>query len=185
MGTDVPPLLIGFAAVGLLLTLVGGGLAAKRLFERARLRSRRRRSERAARGLTASWPQTATGQGASAVAIRTVAEEAERQASHIVAEAERRAAEIVGEARSNAGGLRKKAEAEAAEIVDDAARQRARLRDDLAREQAQVEEMRGKLSTYLQTVLQEVERAAGEGLSNVRDLREARDSRETSATGEQ
>jgi hypothetical protein len=150
MGSDVAPLLIGFAAAGVLLVLVGLVLAARHLFERRRLRPRHRATSGEGRGTSQEWvygrhaPREGQPDSFGRPSdVEAAVEEGERKAEETLAaaerqsedlrreseaEAERTAVEITENARRQARELLENAEVEAGEIVTAAERQSENLR---------------------------------------------------------
>jgi len=142
MSSDVAPLLIGFAAVGMLLILIGIVLATRGLFERIRLRPRRRSGggpegwgtsqewvyrSRAPREGRAQLPHPTSK--AEATAGGPTADHQGSPAA--IEEAQRRAEEMLAAAERGSESLRRESQEEvehrAVEITEDARRQAREL----------------------------------------------------------
>ena len=145
MRSEVAPLLIGFAAAGMLLVVIGIVLAVRRLSERVRLRSRRPRSGESEGWATsqdwvyrtrvprevrakppgprskakASFGEPSADRQGSLVAV----EEARRRAEAMLAAAERRCERLLRESEAEA-------ERRAGEIIEDARTQARELLED-------------------------------------------------------
>jgi hypothetical protein len=178
MSSDIAPLVIGFAAVGLLLIPIGMIFVLRRLVERWRLRSRRGGAQRSEGWANRDWvygprtPRPARTEAKSLTAAEPHDEPPVRERDTDVRsahttndEAEREALEVLERARL-----------EAEEVVATARIERARILTDLTRECAAVEEARAALATFLAGVLEQIEDApaAGRPAATVHPLSDAR-----------
>jgi hypothetical protein len=92
--------------------------------------------------------------------------------------AEREALEIKERAEQEAAAITKDAELRAGEVLVEVERARARLEQDmqeLAREQARIAAKHERLSEFLLTALEEIERASPNGSTKIGGLQELRD----------
>jgi hypothetical protein len=104
--------------------------------------------------------------------------ERERLLEESLASANRAALEIKGEAERAAEAIVEGAELKAREALIEAEHQRARLEQEMqevAREQALMAVKHRKLSEFLLTALEEIERTSANGSANIRGLEELRD----------
>jgi hypothetical protein len=178
MSSDIAPLLIGFAAVGLLLIPIGMIFVARRLVERWRLRARRGGARGSEGWTNRDWvygprtPRPARTEAKPLTAAEPHDEPPAREnaadlwSSHTAADEDEREARDALE----------RARLEAEEIVATARKERTRILTDLTRECAAVEEARGALATFLAGVLEEIENApaAGRPAATVHPLSDAR-----------
>ena len=121
MSPEFAPLLIGFAASGMLLVVIGIVLAIRRLLERSRLRSEPRRS-RGYEGWATSqeWVYRPRVPGQVREGSLAAVEEARRKADVMLADAERRSQRLLRESEAEA-------ERRAGEIIEDAWKQAGEL----------------------------------------------------------
>lgn len=143
-------------------------------------------SERGARRIPGGSDETT--QEAEAVALDAELQAAEILAraqkgretllEEMLASAEREAREIKLRAEREAEGIVKSAELKAGEALVGVERARGRLErelQDLAREQARMAESHRRLSKFLATALEEIERVSANGSADVGGLQELRD----------
>ena len=157
MSSDVAPLLVGFAVVGLLLVLIGTILAIRRLVERMRLRPRERQTRTQGGAASQEWvyrPRAGREGRAEPSGGRTIATDggarsssADRRPEALRRESEVEAELITEDARRQARELLEEAKLEANRIVVAAGQERARLLTEVEQERAALEERRTRVDS--------------------------------------